>query len=606
MESIYMLRKEVILYKTQFDKFTREIFGGYKLDRLSLELDGLSFRIKYMIKHRKDLNKIGEMKKEFSEKALELRSAFGIFMYHFITDIIGIPEEYSKEDIKDLIAQDVKIDTINVKFQMMVISDNESFLQYIDNTINSSEVFNIYPKEYFRYQTDSYNDAIAKAYPELFENRHQDIVGTGSDRDVFCHNFTFQTSENCSLNCTYCYQFNKSCMRMSFDVAKKFIDDLLDDKYGYINRYNSPAIIIEFIGGEPLLEIQLTRQIYEYFLYRCYELNHPWFNLHRVSICSNGLQYFDPEVQSFFKDYAQNISFNISIDGNKELHDACRIQPNGEGSYDIAMAGLNHFNKHYTSERNSKMTLAPSNLKYLFDSVVDFINNGMKVINLNCIFEEGWNRDTAREEYYQLKKLADYIIDNNLDNIYIAIFNERAEGPQEYTSDGNFCGGTGAMLAMRPNGDFYPCLRYMPTSVGPDVKDLCIGNVNDGIIGREQGSEILQMMDNITRRSQSNDICYDCPISNDCAFCSALAHTVYGTPNKRPMFTCIQMFAEALANVYYWNRLLLKHPEYNLDVRHNMVPKEWALLVINQDELDELTLLESYAIATSIKPSTEM
>lgn len=606
MKSTYMLRKEVILYKTQFDKFTREIFGGYKLDRLSLELDGLSFRIKYMIKHRKDLNKINEMKKEFSEKALELRSAFGTFMYHFITDIIGIPEEYSKEDIKDLISQDVKIDTINVKFQMMVISDNESFLQYIDNTINSSEVFNIYPKEYFRYQTDSYNDAISKAYPELFENRHQDIVGTGSDGDVFCHNFTFQTSENCSLNCTYCYQFNKSCMRMSFDVAKKFIDDLLDDKYGYINRYNSPAIIIEFIGGEPLLEIQLTRQIYEYFLYRCYELNHPWFNLHRVSICSNGLQYFDPEVQSFFKDYAQNISFNISIDGNKELHDACRIQPNGEGSYDIAMAGLNHFNKHYTSERNSKMTLAPSNLKYLFDSVVDFINNGMKVINLNCIFEEGWNRDTAREEYYQLKKLADYIIDNNLDNIYIAIFNERAEGPQEYTSDGNFCGGTGAMLAMRPNGDFYPCLRYMPTSVGPDVKDLCIGNVNDGIIGREQGSEILQMMDNITRRSQSNDICYDCPISNDCAFCSALAHTVYGTPNKRPMFTCIQMFAEALANVYYWNRLLLKHPEYNLDVRHNMVPKEWALLVINQDELDELTLLESYAIATRIKPSTEM
>ena len=78
----------------------------------------------------------------------------------------------------------------------------------------------------------------------------------------------------------------------------------VDEKENYyINKFNSPAIIIEFIGGEPLLEIKLTRQIYEYFLKRCYELNHPWFKLHRVSICSNGLQYFDQDVQDFFKDY---------------------------------------------------------------------------------------------------------------------------------------------------------------------------------------------------------------------------------------------------------------------------------------------------------------
>lgn len=742
---LFKLEKEVILYKNQFDKFNLDIFGDHKLDRMSLDVDGLLFRIKYMIKHNKDLSNIEEIKSDFTNKAIELRNAFGSFLYEFLIQIIKIPSEFHLEDIEDVLAQDVNIDTIYVKFKMVLLSKNKAYLEFVDKMIPEGNVFNIFPNEFFRYSTDSYNDAIAKAYPELFENRQQNEVGVGNDADVFCHNFTFQTSERCSLNCTYCYaagtkilmsdgcnkniediiigdkvmgfpeyrrhgekiqlsetevtselmkrkssvyrlkcskvddvivtgehpmltwdcrwvkvkdlknndvllmtrkvdnefkievstinsieeldieidvynfetfkhtyvangllthncyQFNKTDMRMSFETAKKFIDNLLADNYGYINRYNSPAIILEFIGGEPLLEIELTRKIYEYFLDQCYELNHPWFTLHRVSICSNGLQYFDEEVQDFFKEYAGNISFNISIDGNKELHDACRIQPNGEGSYDVDMLALNHFNKHYTAERNSKMTLAPSNISHLFDSVVDFINHDMKCINLNCVFEEGWDQNTAKIEYEQLKKLADYILDNDLENLYIAIFNERQEDMQSKYSDGTFCGGAGSMLALRPNGQFYPCIRYMPTSVGSNVQDLCIGNVDDGIKGREQGSEVLKMMDNITRRSQNNDICYECPLSNDCASCLALGHTVFGTPNKRTNFICIQMIAEALANVYYWNLLNIKHPEYGLYVRKNNVPDEWASLVIDNDELDHLKKIEAYSMIISIE-----
>lgn len=766
----YKLEKNITLFKNQFEKYILEIYNDYRLDRLSLDIDGLLFRIKYMIKHDKDLDKIPELKQEFTNKAIELRDVFGKFLSSFLFNIIGVPDlptekiGTEKSIFEDVLAQDVKIDNVYVKFKMVLISSYKEYLKYVDNMITEDKPYNMFPNEYFRFYTDSYNDGISKAYPELFENREQKEVGVGKDADVFCHNFTFQTSEACSLSCTYClaaetkilmadytykdiedivvgdivigckenlidneknsffptkvtklfhhkdycyeisfdndltynrtmritkdhpimnnkgewikasyiksksciiqgadlliidddsiwnklrmiipvkifpkdyeidycsnvkedvynfeteshtyiannivvhncYQFNKTPMRMEFETAKKFIDHLLNDDYGYINRYNSPAIIIEFIGGEPLLEIHLTRKIYEYFLDRCYELNHPWFKLHRLSICSNGLQYFDKEVQSFFKEYAHNISFNISIDGNKELHDSCRIQPNGEGSYDIDMMALNHFNRNYTPERNSKMTLAPSNIKFLYDSVVDFIKNGMTCINLNCVFEEGWDQKTANIEYCQLKKLADYLIDNNLDHIYLSIFNERQEDMSPKEQDGNSCGGAGSMLALRPNGQFYPCIRYMPTSVGNNVKDLCIGDVDNGFIGREQESEILKMLDNITRRSQTNDICYECPISNDCMSCTALGHTVFGTPNKRTTFICIQMIAEALANVYYWNRLLLKHPEYDLHVRKNVLPDEWSLLVIDEDELEDLKLLEVMAMISKIENS---
>lgn len=601
----HKLEKDMVLYKTQFDKFNLDLFGSHKLDRVSIDIDGLLFRIKYMLKHNKDLEKLPDLKNQFTDKALELRSIFGEFMYNFLSQIISIPGDFKLDDIEDVLAQDVKIDNTYVKFKMIVVSRNKEYLEYVDSQIPDNQKFNMFPNEFFRYFTDSYNDGIAKAYPELFENRQQDKIGTGADADVFVHNFTFQTTESCSLNCTYCYQFNKSAMRMNFDTAKKFIDELLADHYGYINRYNSPAIIIEFIGGEPLLEICLTRKIYEYFLDQCYEMNHPWFTMHRLSICSNGLQYFDDDVQDFFKDYASNVSFNISIDGNKELHDACRIQPNGEGSYDIDMMALDHYNAHYTPERNSKMTLAPQNMKYLFDSVVSFIDNGMTCINLNCVFEEGWNQETAALEYEQLKKLADYILDNDLEHLYIAIFNERQEDMQSKYSDGTFCGGTGSMLALRPNGQFYPCIRYMPTSVGDEVKDLCIGDIDNGFVGRDQGSEVLSMMDRVTRRSAVTDICYDCPIGNDCASCSALGHALFGTPNKKATFICIQMIAEALANVYYWNLLNIKKPQYKLGVRKNNVPDEWSLLVINADELDFLKKIESYSMIITMENNGE-
>lgn len=753
----FKLMKDVKLYKTQFEDFMYDIFNDHRLDRLSMEIDGILFRIKYMTSHNKDLSSIPELKDKFNEKSIEMRQTFSVFINRLLIDIITIPEEFENENIEDNIISDVKIDPNYVSFKLVLVSKSKEYLKYVDTKIPDHNVFNIFPDKYFRFYTDSYNDGIAKAYPELFEKKEQDVIGTGDDKDIFVHSFTFQTSERCSLNCTYCfngdakilmadnsmkkikdiqigdkilsvneniindenaddnewfynedrieitkvtniitheadtieyyfgnegtsdptritadhpcltsnrkyekfidianqnntdgafvmynpdwgvdnifdyeiklsgktfhetvynletenhtfiadmlivhncYQFNKTEMRMSFEMAKEFIDHLLNDDYGYINRYNSPAIIIEFIGGEPLLEIKLTRKIYEYFLERCYELNHPWFHLHRISICSNGLQYFDDEVQSFFKEYASQISFNISIDGNKELHDACRIQPNGEGSYDIDMMALNHFNKNYTPERNSKMTLAPSNISYLFDSVVDFIKNGMKVININCVFEEGWTPETALIEYQQLKKLADYLLDNDLENLYIAIFNERQEDMMDKYNDGMSCGGSGSMLSMRPNGQFYPCIRYMPTSVGNDVQDLSIGNVYDGLNERENNSEVLQLLDSLTRRGTTNDICFDCPISNDCMACTALGHTVFGTPAKRCSFICIQMQAEALANVYYWNLLSIKHPEYHLKLRKNMVPDEWALLVIDKDELEYLKQIETLAMIT--------
>ena len=73
------------------------------------------------------------------------------------------------------------------------------------------------------------------------------------------------------------------------------------------------------------------------------------------------------------------------------------------------------------------------------------------------------------------------------------------------------------MLACSPDGDLYPCLRYMPTSVGRNRDSyVTCGNVKDG-----RDMSLLEDMRSVTRRSQSTDECFYCPIAAGCAWCSA-------------------------------------------------------------------------------------
>ena len=127
---------------------------------------------------------------------------------------------------------------------------------------------------------------------------------------------------------------------MSFDTAKLFLDMILNGQNPYINFSNTNGFYIDFIGGEPLLNIDLMEKITKYIIDKMIKENHPWLLKFRVSICSNGTLYFDSKFQEYLKKYLPWISFSISLDGNKELHDSCRKFPDGKGSYDLAIKAI--------------------------------------------------------------------------------------------------------------------------------------------------------------------------------------------------------------------------------------------------------------------------
>ena len=429
-------------------------------------------------------------------------------------------------------------------------------------------------------QFEQYGDMVARLYPQPLRE---------DGKRILSQTVTFQVTDDCNLACTYCYQIHKGKRRMSFETAKKFADLLISGEkgfYDYINPEISPAIIIDFIGGEPFLEIDLIDQICDYIMEQLIEKHHPWAMNCMFSICSNGVLYDEPNVQKFLHKWRNRLSFSVTIDGDKALHDSCRVFPDGRPSYDLAVHAAKDWMSH-GFYMGSKITIAPGNIVHLYDAIVHMIELGYEEVNANCVYEKGWEPVHGTVLYDQMKKISDYFLDNNIDfehDFYCSLYNDNFFHPKEENDLQNWCGGNGVMLSCDPDGILFPCLRYMESSLGDDQVPYSIGDVDIGLCQTECDKCRVDCLKKIDRRTQSTDECFYCPIAEGCSWCTAYNYQVFGTPDARATYICIMHKARALGNLYFWNKYYRKN---NINKRmKNNVPDEWALEIITQEELD--------------------
>lgn len=399
---------------------------------------------------------------------------------------------------------------------------------------------------------------------------------------------TFVVTESCNLNCTYCYETHKTNRAMTREVGKRAIDFILTDPsvLEYFDKKEPVGIILDFFGGEAFLQIELIDYMVEYFRKRSIELNLPFKDNYLINIGTNGVLYFDEKVQDFLNRNQSNINLNITIDGNKELHDKCRLFHDGRGSYDIVeKAVLDWNNKHVSN--TTKITVAPENVEYLFEAVKHSYSLGVTFAYANCCYEEGWKVEHAQILYKELKKLADYLIDNDLyANNWCSFFDDFLGGQLVDTK--NYCGGNGSMLAIGTDGKCYSCTRFMQYCLN-NQNEKTIGDIWNGIDSEKDNCWLceLKKIDMVTQcQFEDNKKCLDCPISIGCGLCTGYNYDYYGDPNHKATFICDTHRARILANVYFWNKLykrlnLSKSFPLNLD-------KETALRIISEEEYDML------------------
>ena len=364
-------------------------------------------------------------------------------------------------------------------------------------------------------------------------------------------NITFIVTENCNLSCTYCYEKKrKKKNRMTYEVAQKAVDYILNNP----KEFPQQAVVWEFTGGEPLLEIELIDKICDYIKLQMYQQKHKWLNNYMFNMATNGILYHLPKVQNYIKKNHSHLSIGISIDGNEKKHNISRIYPDGSGSYDDVVRNVKLWLEQFPNS-SPKTTYGHDDLVYLKESIIHLWDMGFKSILGNVVFEDVWHDGDDEILEKQLKELADYIIKNSLWKDHsCSFFNERIGFPLlEDEKNSNYCG-AGLMLAIDCQGNFYPCLRFAPFSL-INKKSPIVGEVESGY--NHDRLRPYLVLDTI---SQSSEECLTCDVAMGCAWCTGHNYDIADTDTvyQRATFICKMHKARVRANEYFWNQLTRK------------------------------------------------
>lgn len=362
---------------------------------------------------------------------------------------------------------------------------------------------------------------------------------------------TFIVTKDCQLACKYCYLVGKNNKeRMNLETAKMAVDYILTSP----DLFAEDEVAWAFIGGEPLLEIELIDKISDYIKKQMYRLDHRWFDSYMLNITTNGINYAEKKVQDFIEKNKTHVNIGITIDGTETKHNINRVyKKTGKGSYcDIIKnipLWLNQF-----PETATKVTISSEDIPYIKESVIHIFNLGINNVYINVVFEKVWRNGDDFLYEQQLTELADYIIDNNLYNTKMcSFFDEKIGKPLDYKHNNNWCG-AGKMLSIDAAGNFYPCTRFAQYSLR-DKDAWIIGNIHDGIDANK-----LRPFLTLDRTTQSPQKCIDCEVASGCAWCNgenydaAQTHTVF----ERATAICKMHKARVRANNYYWNKLYRK------------------------------------------------
>lgn len=209
-----------------------------------------------------------------------------------------------------------------------------------DYELNEEEVLKI-AKENDPEEYDVFVNTSIKERIEKINTYNIDDIKEESSHGQFT--LCLHPSRKCNLNCNYCFKESDYLGKeqLTFEVAKDAIDFLVDKYAPCASKY-----VIDLSGsGEPLLQIDLIRQIVDY----CKQKRNEICKNIEIMFCTN-LTLLTPEIVDYL-DNEPAIILGTSIDGDQITNDNNRVYANGKGTYSDIVKGLKMF-------KNKKLGLA--------------------------------------------------------------------------------------------------------------------------------------------------------------------------------------------------------------------------------------------------------
>lgn len=327
-------------------------------------------------------------------------------------------------------------------------------------------------------------------------------------------NFTILVTEDCNLNCKYCYEgSNKEKRHMNTQIADKVVEFILNEIRK--SPEDKHPLQIVFHGGEPLLNFDIIKYLDKSISESVKDRQITY------DMTTNGTILND-EIKNFIKEKIN--SFSISIDGTKESHDKNRIFSNGLGSYDLVIKNVKKLLDEGVQIR-ARMTFNEYNVSNLFESVVSVYKLGFKYIVPAIDFYANWNDDSLEILSNEIDKLIEFKKENI--QAEISLTNIKMLNLKKGHCFGGICSFT-----IDAKGLVYPCTYAIGN------KDYVIGDINkeEYYLDEYRINELKKI------NSIDNKDCLKCTRYDYCSGvrCKILNKLATGNYHIPPYITCFE------------------------------------------------------------------
>lgn len=298
--------------------------------------------------------------------------------------------------------------------------------------------------------------------------------------------FSFAPITKCNLRCKYCFADSGE----KYNDAKKEMDSLtaldisnyLIDNFPNINKFR-----LDFVsGGEPLLGFEKLKEIIssiqDLFKKRNKKLT--------IWLCTNAT-LLNEDIIKWLDD--NRILIGISIDGPSQVHNSCRIYPDGKGTYDDVTNNIDKILCSKNTSHNFKYIWGLSVITSKTTSLVELLHHNtskgfkniqMKIARLDKSSEYSINESNINSLLISITELIDYTFETirlgNIENVipyinqndYIGKIIERLLLKEPYVFR---CYAGRYKFSFTPNGDIYPCDSFVGNS------EYMLGNIYNNI-----------------------------------------------------------------------------------------------------------------------------
>ncbi len=260
-------------------------------------------------------------------------------------------------------------------------------------------------------------------------------------------------THQCNLNCAYCYEKFKTKTHLTFPTAKAILAEEIDT---FLSQKRSGSFIVDFMGGEPLLNFELIRDISEW-IWETYPQAPCKLTLRTNGTC------LTPESMDWFIRNRQRIDVGLSLDGLEELQDLNRSSSSGRIPVNFFVENWPHL--------ELKATISPLGIHLLASSAIHFYNLGIP-FSLTLAHGVEWGKDAPRLLKHELLTLVAYYLQHPETqperSLFVDDFRKLSMAPARTF---HMCGARGELVAYTAEGKRSICHLFTEPTMGTTLAE---------------------------------------------------------------------------------------------------------------------------------------